>query len=424
MTGTAAEVVPLRGSLSPEQRGARHWQGRLLRSLSLLLLAALPVAVPVAMYASGSLDLFRIRGILALLISILCPGLFLLMLLAKARTLRQEATERFWLVGSVLVVHDVDHGRHDYDLTRFPVTLQRQWLLSNSRWGLARGWVELRIGTLTDGGCAVTLSDRRSGAWWSPHDLRRIAAVLAGSPIDVSHRTAATLYEIAARLDLAEAATTPQGRRAHEALADAALEPAPTDPGSVRESSVPTGQPGPDGRGPRKEDESGPFGRAIGACIAALLGAALFLTGLTLVTLGWDDYPGRTGRTGHATVQSCERLGPVSHHGFGHWWRCQGEVRWEDGDTARFVEGRSRFTPADQGTAVPVEEGTASARYLSAERGPVPSDEGPAHGSLFISGVLLCFASLFGPLVLVAELINAGCWLVKRLRPHPRAAPG
>ena len=427
MTGTSEQVVPLRGLLSAEQQGARHWQARLLRSLSLLLLAALPVAAPVVMYLSGSLDLFRFRGILALLISIVCPALFLLLLLAKARTLRQEATERFWLVGNVLVVHDEDSGRRDYDLTRFPVTLKRQAPGFSVRGGAVRGWAELRIGDVAEGGCVVSLCDHRSGAWWAPQELRRFAAVLAESPIEVSRGSAVTLHKIADRLDLAAAAATVQGRQAHEALAHVALDPDP--PWSAPpQSSAPSPEPADSARGdsPEKEQERegfGPIARAILACTAAVLGVTSVLTGMTLFTLAGYEYPGVTGRTGIANVQSCERVGPVSRHGFGYWWRCRVEVGWDDGVTETFVEGSSRFTPDDQRAGVAVGEGIASERNGTIKRGPVPADEGPRHASLMLGGMPLVVFGFLGPYWLLAELGMAGYWLVNRLRSHTRAAP-
>ena len=248
MTGTSEQVVPLRGLLSAEQQGARHWQARLLRSLSLLLLAALPVAAPVVMYLSGSLDLFRFRGILALLISIVCPGLFLLLLLAKARTLRQEATERFWLVGNVLVVHDEDSGRRDYDLTRFPVTLKRQAPGFSVRGGAVRGWAELRIGDVAEGGCVVSTLRSPVRRLVGTTGARRFAAVLVESPIEVSRGSAVTLHKIADRLDLAAAAATAQGRQAHEALAHVALDP---DPPWSAPTAVVGAKPGAGGFGAR-----------------------------------------------------------------------------------------------------------------------------------------------------------------------------
>jgi hypothetical protein len=92
--------------------------------------------------------------------------------------------------------------------------------------------------------------------------------------------------------------------------------------------------------------------RAVGrAALILVIGAATSLAFSTVES--W--YPGTgagtrgpTETTVLATVESCQRVGPVSHHGFGYWWECEISV---PGGIDATVD-RSILTASDVGREV------------------------------------------------------------------------
>lgn len=109
------------------------------------------------------------------------------------------------------------------------------------------------------------------------------------------------------------------------------------------------------------------------ATMIAIL-AAVVVSTLVFDTLS-SLYPG-TGvvkstpaeRPAEATVQGCERVGPVGGDGLGYWWRCAVTVRIHDGREVETVVGHSVVTPADIGKSIEFREvcygqGNTDCRY-------------------------------------------------------------
>lgn len=83
-----------------------------------------------------------------------------------------------------------------------------------------------------------------------------------------------------------------------------------------------------------------------------VLTVVLFGSCITLIRLSGRDFDDAR-RTGQATVDACNRQGPVSNQGFGYWNRCTVTIRWDDGTTSRLVSD-AVFTSADIGDQVRV----------------------------------------------------------------------
>ncbi|WP_223874526.1 DUF6346 domain-containing protein [Salinispora fenicalii] len=110
-------------------------------------------------------------------------------------------------------------------------------------------------------------------------------------------------------------------------------------------------------------ERRGPFwGRVARFAMAIALLVAipvLYLISETLVSF----YPG-TGvvkssppeRPAVATVQDCQRVGPVSSNGLGYWWHCDVTVQTQDGRQVVTTVYNSVVTPSDRGKAVEFRE--------------------------------------------------------------------
>jgi hypothetical protein len=69
-----------------------------------------------------------------------------------------------------------------------------------------------------------------------------------------------------------------------------------------------------------------------------------------------DEYPDGPSMDSatYAVATSCEQQGPVSTHGFGHWWRCQADVHWQGNGATSEPRTADFLTPADIGRPVQV----------------------------------------------------------------------
>lgn len=83
-----------------------------------------------------------------------------------------------------------------------------------------------------------------------------------------------------------------------------------------------------------------------------ILAAVLFLTGMTLVGLGGQNF-GDATRTGQASVDRCRGHGPVTSKGFGYWDTCNVTVRWDDGRVEDLTKDHV-FAASDRGRDIRV----------------------------------------------------------------------
>lgn len=110
-------------------------------------------------------------------------------------------------------------------------------------------------------------------------------------------------------------------------------------------------------------ERRGPFwGRVARFATAIAILAAVPVLHLIFETLV-SFYPG-TGvvkssppeRPAVATVQDCQRVGPVSSNGLGYWWHCDVTVHTQDGRQVVTTVYNSVVTPSDRGKEVEFRE--------------------------------------------------------------------
>ena len=83
----------------------------------------------------------------------------------------------------------------------------------------------------------------------------------------------------------------------------------------------------------------------LGVAMLLALSFVLTATAMTIARFTGHDFAD-AGRTGTATVQTCDRRGPISLKGFGYWQRCTVSVAWNGGpstlvliDEPGFIKG-------------------------------------------------------------------------------------
>lgn len=122
-----------------------------------------------------------------------------------------------------------------------------------------------------------------------------------------------------------------------------------------RPTPVEAGIPSPEITVPVREFK--PVRQAVGTLILAPLALVLLLSSLTV---GSYTQPGDAftdvRRSGTARALDCQRLGPVSRHGFGYWYDCRANVTWSDGTRSRVTTRASVLSPADLGREVAVKQ--------------------------------------------------------------------
>ncbi|WP_052684375.1 DUF6346 domain-containing protein [Lentzea aerocolonigenes] len=116
-------------------------------------------------------------------------------------------------------------------------------------------------------------------------------------------------------------------------------------------------------------------------------GCLLGMTGFTK----FDPAAGTNSRPvvdrGVARVAGCTSSGPVSIHGFGHWWICQADVAWESGQRTHVTAEPGQLMPSDQEVPV-VQRGESKVRNGSGNP--------PVYRADFEPSVLLGIGSLLG----------------------------
>ncbi|MGC5019704.1 DUF6346 domain-containing protein [Micromonospora sp. DT47] len=165
-------------------------------------------------------------------------------------------------------------------------------------------------------------------------------------------------------------------------------------------------------------ERRGPFwGRLSQLLVAVTLLAGVVLSSLLLDTVA-SFYSG-TGVTksspreqsAEATVEECQRLGPVSTYGFGYWWRCDVTVRMGDGRTVRTTVGHSVVTPGDRGRAVEFREACFGKNNTDCNYGRPTSR---------LWGLALALAGMLNFAISLFLIVGAGFYLVRAVVGVPR----
>ena len=113
-------------------------------------------------------------------------------------------------------------------------------------------------------------------------------------------------------------------------------------------------------------------------------------------------------REGIARIDHCRPNGPISASGFGTWWKCSGNVHWDDGQSSALRTTGSQLTPQDRGTPVPVVERAVTCRGCqSGETRTYRADFQPSTGKTIAAAV-----AIFGTAFLI--LVIAAGTLVRR----------
>ncbi|MDT4991870.1 MAG: hypothetical protein QOH97_1762 [Actinoplanes sp.] len=108
--------------------------------------------------------------------------------------------------------------------------------------------------------------------------------------------------------------------------------------------------------------------------VVILLALSFLLTGAAMTIgrfTGHDFADAR--RTGTATVEQCERRGPVSLKGFGYWKQCTVTIEWNGGPSSRVLIGKPGFFKGDkQGDIFQIGEHTGSRGSIGYSRPELP----------------------------------------------------
>lgn len=141
----------------------------------------------------------------------------------------------------------------------------------------------------------------------------------------------------------------------------------------------------------------GSWNTALGVVI--LLAFSFLVTG-TAMTIGrftGHDFADAR-RTGTATVEQCDRRGPVSLKGFGYWQQCTVTIAWNGGPSSRVLIAKPGFFQGEKpGDTFQIGEHTGSRGSIGYSRPELP-DRGwvTAIGvSLWIIGFLPALAVFF-----------------------------
>jgi hypothetical protein len=163
---------------------------------------------------------------------------------------------------------------------------------------------------------------------------------------------------------------------------------------------------------------------------AFALAALTFLLagGLTTVAnLNPSLYPSQEGRDldGSATVLGCDRLGPVSVHGFGYWWRCRVEVALPDGRLVTVTMGRSIVSPDDFGRPVPVREHCEGTHYDDCTYGKEgdPLLAAGASGVMILAVIVALVGIYLTGVAVYNALIGRPRWWHATFSPHNVSGP-
>ncbi|AEV81544.1 hypothetical protein ACWT_0531 [Actinoplanes sp. SE50] len=106
--------------------------------------------------------------------------------------------------------------------------------------------------------------------------------------------------------------------------------------------------------------------------ILMVISAALFGTAVTISRFTGADIADAR-RTGEATVEQCERDGPIGLSGFGYVKACAVSIRWNGGGGERVMIGKPGFfTDEKPGDTFTIGENTGSRGSVGYSRAEVP----------------------------------------------------
>lgn len=161
-----------------------------------------------------------------------------------------------------------------------------------------------------------------------------------------------------------------------------------------------------------KADNPGPVvERKRGTWWGSLLGV-LILLALSAVLLGaaatvsrWTGAPYDEARkVGTATVEECERRGPISLKGFGFYDRCTLEVRWGTGPSRLVIDDPGFMMGEKPGDQFQIGENSGFRGSISYSRPELP-DRGWVGAIAFVFG-LLAVLPFLGVLVYIKEKVR------------------
>ncbi|GIF25739.1 hypothetical protein BJ973_004014 [Actinoplanes tereljensis] len=135
----------------------------------------------------------------------------------------------------------------------------------------------------------------------------------------------------------------------------------------------------------------------VGIIILLALSFVLIATSMTIGRFTGHDFADAR-RTGTATVEQCERRGPISLDGFGYYDQCTVTIAWNNGPSSRVLIDKPGFFKGEKpGDTLQIGEHTGSRGSIGYSRPELP-DRGwvTAIGiALWIIGALPLMAVLF-----------------------------
>lgn len=124
---------------------------------------------------------------------------------------------------------------------------------------------------------------------------------------------------------------------------------------------------------PIVDERRGTFwGSVLGVLILLLLAVVFGLTAATVGRFTGADF-GEADRRGTATVQRCERRGPVTWSGFGYFDQCTVDVDWSDGAGPRVLLDEPGFMQGEKpGETFQIGQNSGSRGAISYSRPELP----------------------------------------------------
>jgi hypothetical protein len=144
------------------------------------------------------------------------------------------------------------------------------------------------------------------------------------------------------------------------------------------------------------ESRSSFWGGTLLVLILLAVGAVFLMLSLTVGRFTGADY-NDAARHGTATVETCERHGPISRKGFGYYEVCTVDITWDDGAGPRVLINDPGFFKGEKpGDKIQIGQNQGTRGAVSYSRPEVP-DRGWITAVTVLLGVLaaLCFGAIY-----------------------------
>ena len=138
------------------------------------------------------------------------------------------------------------------------------------------------------------------------------------------------------------------------------------------------------------------WGSALGVLVLLLLAVIFGLTAATIGRFTGADF-NDADRRGTATVEQCQRRGPITWKGFGYFQQCTVDIEWTDGAGPRVLIDEPGFIKGEQpGDTFQIGQNSGSRGSIGYSRPELPA-RGWVTAAAILAGILafLCAAAVY-----------------------------